>query len=584
MIRSLLTLLGPAHAARLYRYLAWLVASAVLQGLAVALLVPILHALFAGDLPTALAWLCALAAMVVLTCIAHYQQAMQGFALALLVLTTLHDRLGQHLMRLPLGWFNAEKVGRLSRSATSGTLMVTGLFAHYLGPVVCGVVVPATVALTLFVFDWRLGLTAVLCAPLIYATHHGSANAIAANDQRVEAAATLAGNRVVEFARYQPVLRAFGQTRDGYAPLHAANLAQKHAGGSMLAQTFPKLLAGGLTVQLAFALLVGVGIALAATGAIDAIQLVALLALAARFVGPLAEAAARSGLLRMAGNDLDQLVSILREPGLPEPASSQPLTAPGSLAFERVSFAYPSGPSVLKDLSFNVPAHSMTAIVGASGSGKTTITRLLMRFFDASEGQVKVGGVDVRALTNSQLMAQLSLVMQDVYLFDDSLEANIRVGNPDANAQQVAEAARLAGVDEIIARLPQGWHTPVGEGGASLSGGERQRVSLARALLKRAPILLLDEATAALDPQNDAYVQAALRTLMHSATVLVIAHRLPTIMAADQILVLDEGSLVECGTHAQLLGQNGRYAGFWKERQRAGGWRLERAAQGADRG
>ncbi|MFA7901196.1 ABC transporter ATP-binding protein [Pseudomonas aeruginosa] len=574
MIRSLLTLLGPSHAVRLYRYLAWLVASAVLQGLAVALLVPILQALFAGDLSTALVWLSALAAMVVLTCIAHYQQAMKGFALALVVLTTLHDRLGQHLMRLPLGWFNSEKIGRLSRSATSGTLMVTGLFAHYLGPVVSGMVIPATVALTLFVFDWRLGLTAVACAPLIYFTHHWSANAIGANDQRVEAAATLAGNRVVEFARYQQVLRAFGQAQSGYAPLQAANQAQKAAGGSMLSQTFPRLLAGGLCVQLAFALLVGVGIALASSGEIDAIQLVALLALAARFVGPLAEAAARSGLLRMAGNDLEQLADILRTAPLAQPKVSQPLSAPGSLAFEQVSFAYPGGPSVIEHLSFKVPPRSMTAIVGASGSGKTTITRLLMRFFDASEGQVKVGGVDVRDLSNEALMAQLSLVMQDVYLFDDSLEANIRVGNPDADAEQVAEAACLAGVDEIVARLPQGWATPVGEGGASLSGGERQRVSLARALLKRAPIVLLDEATAALDPQNEAYVQAAIRTLMHSATVLVIAHRLPTIMAADQILVLDRGRLVETGTHAQLLASNGRYAGFWHDRQRASGWRL----------
>ncbi|MCQ4261537.1 ABC transporter [Stutzerimonas stutzeri] len=575
MIRSLFTLLGPAHSARLYRYLAWLVASAVLQGLAVTLLVPILRALFADDLTTAMAWLAGLAALVTLTCIAHYQQAMKGFALALVVLSTLHDRLGQHLVSLPLGWFNSEKVGRLSRSATSGTLMVTGMFAHYLGPVVCGVVVPATVALTLFVFDWRLGLTALLCAPLIYLAHRWSATAIGSNDERVEAAATLAGNRVVEFARYQQVLRAFGRTQDGYPPLQAANQAQQEASGSMLAHTFPKLLAGGLSVQLAFALLVGVGIALTVNGQIDEIELIALLALAARFVGPLAEAAARSGLLRMAGNDLEHLASILREPPLAQPAISRSLCAPGSLAFEQVSFAYPGGPTGLRDLSFHVPPRSMTAIVGASGSGKTTVTRLLMRFFDATEGSVKVGGVDVRELSNEALMAQLSLVMQDVYLFDDSLQANIRVGSPHASAEQVAEAARLAGIDEIVARLPQGWNTPVGEGGAALSGGERQRVSLARALLKRAPIVLLDEATAALDPQNEAYVQRVIGSLIQHSTVLVIAHRLPTIMAADQILVLDQGRLIEAGTHAQLLARNGRYAGFWHDRQRAGGWRLK---------
>jgi ATP-binding cassette subfamily B protein IrtB len=216
----------------------------------------------------------------------------------------------------------------------------------------------------------------------------------------------------------------------------------------------------------------------------------------------------------------------------------------------------------------------MTALVGASGSGKTTITRLIARFWDVDDGVVRVGGVDVREQATEDLMAQLALVFQDVYLFDDTLEANIRLGRVGATEEEVREAAHLAGVDEIIERLPNGWSTRVGEAGARLSGGERQRVSVARALLKEAPIVLLDEATAALDPENERFVQRSLHRLAERSTLLVIAHRLDTVAAADQIVVLDEGHVAEVGTHAELLDLSGRYADFWESRRRARGWRL----------
>lgn len=574
MLSRLKKILGPAHDRSLHGYLGWLVAYCVLEGLSVVFLVPVLQALLSGDPGLAGRWLLGMAAMVALTCVARYRQTMLGFALALTVLTTLHERLGDHLARLPLGWFGSEKVGRLSRSATGGTMMVTNVFAHLLGPVIGGVLTPATIALAMLALDWRLGATALLCAPLIYLAHRWSSGAIGRGEERVDAAGAVASNRVVEFARNQATLRAFGRASDGYAPLEAAIAAQKDAAGSMLAQTFPRLLAGGLSVQLAFAAMVAVGVMLALRGEIGVAELVALLALSARFVGPLAEAAARSGLLRMADNDLRRLAAVFDETPLAEPARPQPASEPGAIEFERVDFGYREGEPVLRQLSLRLPPRSMTAIVGASGSGKTTLTRLLMRFHDVDAGQVRVGGRDVRAQTSADLMAQLAAVMQDVYLFDDTLEANIRVGRPGASDEEVAEAARLAGVGEIVARLPQGWATRVGEGGASLSGGERQRVSVARALLKNAPIVLLDEATAALDPENERYVQGAIARLKRDATLLVIAHQLPTVMSADRILVLADGAIAEAGTHAQLLAQGGRYAAFWHERRRARGWRL----------
>ena len=197
-------------------------------------------------------------------------------------------------------------------------------------------------------------------------------------------------------------------------------------------------------------------------------------------------------------------------------------------------------------------------------------------------GAVRIGGADVRNLTNEDLMARLSVVFQDVYLFDGTIEENIRIGRTDASDEEVREAARLASVDEIVARLPEGFLTRVGEGGTALSGGERQRVSIARAILKDAPIVLLDEATAALDPINEAAVQRGLRALTRDKTLVVVAHRLQTVRAADRILVLDRGRIVEQGSHDALIAAGGRYAAFWNERSRAAGWRLARARDGVD--
>ncbi|GAB3491545.1 ABC transporter ATP-binding protein [Amycolatopsis cihanbeyliensis] len=566
--------MGPEHRRSVRIYLAWLVAFGVLQGVATALLVPVLQALLAGQTGIALRWLLVLLAAVVITCVARYQQAMKGFALALVTLTSLHRRLGDHVATLPLGWFSSEQVGRLSRSATGGTLMVTNVTAHLLTPVASGILTPATVALAMLAFDWRLGLATVLCAPLLYLVHRWAATAVGRSEERTDAAGALASSRVVEFARNQQVLRAFGRTTEGYQPLEDAIERQRGAWGRMLAQTAPRLLGSGLAVQLAFAVVIAVGVSLAAGGAIDPVPLVALLALAARLSGPLAEPALQSGMLRMAANDLRRLAAIFDEPPLPEPARSRELTAPGEIALTGVTFGYEPDRPVLADVTFRVPPRTMTAIVGASGSGKTTITRLVLRFFDVDAGVVSVGGADVRELSTTDLMAQISVVMQDVYLFDDTLEANIRLGRPSASEADVREAARLAGVDEIVARLPHGWRTGVGEGGASLSGGERQRVSVARAILKDAPIVLLDEATAALDPENERYVASALRALSDRATLLVIAHKLPTVVAADQILVLDGGRVAEAGTHEELLASGGAYTRFWNERSRAEGWRL----------
>lgn len=580
MIRDLAIILGPLHQAALRRYLVWLGGYAILDGVATVLIVPVLAALLGDDPAAALRWILIMAAVVAVACVARYRQAMDGFSLALAVLSTVHRRLGAHVVRLPLGWFTGQSVGRLAQSATEGAVMVSNVFVHLLAPVVVSVLTPATIAAATLLLDWRLGAVLAASAPLIYGAHRWSATAIGRSEEAVDAAATRASARVVEFARTQAVLRAFGRTVDGYQPLDLALDAQRRASGSMLKHTFPRLLAGGLSVQAAFAVLIAIGCLLVLGGEADAVQVIALLALAARFAGPLAEAGARSGLLRMAGNDLRRLAAILSEPPLPEPATPLPVVTPGEVVFEAVRFGYRPDEPILRDVSVRVPPRTMTAIVGPSGAGKTTLLRLILRFFDVQAGVVRVGGTDVRALSGESLMSQVSVVMQDVYLFDDTLEANIRLGRPTATDAEVREAARAAGVDEIVQRLPAGWQTRVGEGGALLSGGERQRVSLARALVKDAPIVLLDEATSALDPENDRYIGATIRRLRQRATVIVVAHRLQTVAEADQIMVLDDGGVTECGTHDELMRQGGRYAALWHNLNRAEGWRIAPAHRG----
>lgn len=250
------------------------------------------------------------------------------------------------------------------------------------------------------------------------------------------------------------------------------------------------------------------------------------------------------------------------------------------IRFDGVSFAYETdGPGrgekpVLKNVSFQIPQGSTTAIVGPSGSGKTTICNLIARFYDVNAGTVFVGAVDVRKITCDSLLSNISMVFQKVYLFHDTVENNIRFGNPAATHAQIAEAAKKAGCHDFIQRLPEGYNTVIGEGGSTLSGGEKQRVSIARAILKNASIIILDEATASVDPENEHFIQQAISELTAGKTVIVIAHRLATVEHADQILVLDEGQIVQKGTHSELLQQNGLYRRFIDIRREAEGWSI----------
>jgi ATP-binding cassette, subfamily B, bacterial IrtB/YbtQ len=580
MISGFLRILGPQRA-KMYSFLAWAVGYGLLHGLAMTLLVPISLALFDGDFGSATRWLVVLAAVVLLSAVAHYVQAAQSMRMALTTMRLLHHRLGDHMVTLPLGWFTRERVGQVSQIAVKGTTFVGTSSAHLVTPLVVNTTSALTVVVGLFVFDWRIGVAALAGGVVLVLATRASAALIASAEARTHAAETEVNNRVIEFARCQPVLRAFGRTGAEFDPLTEALADQEQVGKRALWASVVGMMLSGVGVQAVLGGLITVGVWLAVGGEINPVTLVAILGLAARFTSPLSELAEYGSAMRMAGVELERITSVLDTPALPEPVSPQPVSVPGRVQLDHVGFSYP-GRAVLEDVSFVAEPGTMTALVGPSGSGKTTITRLLARFYDVDAGVVRVGGVDVRDQSTAELMGQLSLVFQDVYLFDDTLWENIRIGAPTASDDQIREAARTAGLQTVLDRLPDGWQTRVGEGGSALSGGERQRVSIARALLKNAPVVLFDEATSALDPENESHVAASIRKLADRSTVIVIAHKLSTVTAADNIVVLsDRGMVDDSGTHEQLMARGGRYADFWEQRMSASGWTVAKAESGA---
>ncbi|WP_194819215.1 ABC transporter ATP-binding protein [Nocardia sp. XZ_19_385] len=572
MIRKLFRLVDPADRPRFVRWIGLIIAFSVLQGVCVLLVVPVLRSLLDGDRDAAITWLTVLAATTAAAAVVFYAQAMDGQQIANDLLLGMHHRIGDHLSRLPLGWFGTDRTGRLTHSVSQGTMSIGAVPAHLMQPVISGAVTPIVVAVGMFAFDWRLGAALLAAGAVLVVAHRWSQDAIARSFGAIDHTAVESAGRIVEFAQNQPILRAFGRRGESNRLLDDALVGQRRAYGAMNRNAVTALLTFSVAVQAVFLALMAVGVTLALGGSLDAAELIALLVLITRFAGPLLELVDHSAALRMAAENLDRIDEVLDVQPLPEGGQDCAI-APGKVSFEHVGFGYDDR-TVLRDITFEAKPGTLTAIVGPSGAGKTTLLRLVARFWEVNTGTVRVGGVDVRDLSTEALMNQLAMVFQDVYLFDDTIEANIRIGRPGASTEEIREAARLARVDEIVDRLPDGWETRVGEGGVSLSGGERQRVSIARALIKQAPIVLLDEATAALDPDNEAAVGAAVRTLAEQRTLLVVAHRLHTVAAADQILVLDEGGIAQRGTHADLIGQPGRYQDFWRERERAQGWRL----------
>ena len=554
----------------------------LVRGFSLISFIPAAIALTSGQIAWGMSlrsWLVVLAVCALLSFILEYVLAMRSYVVAFDFLTNMHRAIGDKIASLPLGAFRADTAGKTSRLVSRELMMLGEIFAHMYSPLIAAIVTSLTMLIGITIFSPVLGVVCLAAVPIVAGGVWVARRCLLSGSALKEPPARELSHRIVEYATKQGALRACGRSAS-YEPLQRAEeLYGAAARRSLIRETLGQITNGMAAQLVVVSLICAIGL-LAVGGSVSPVEAVVAIGLLLRFTQILVDIGALASAFETRRPVLDLGHEILSTPELPvasEGEQSEDVTAlSASVALEDVVFSYEADQPVLRGVSFRVEPGTMTAIVGPSGCGKTTIARLIARFYDVDSGVVSVGGRDVRRWDPAELMAQLSLVFQDVYLFDDTLEANVRVGRPDASAAEVEEAARLSGVDEIVARLPMGWGTQVGEGGRALSGGERQRVSIARALLKASPIVLFDEATSALDPENEHRVTAAMDTLRRNATLLVIAHKLDTITAADQIVVLDEnGRVVQIGTHTQLYAETeGQYRGFWEARSRAAGWRL----------
>ena len=524
-------------------------------------------------------WLIALAVCAVASFILEYFLAIRSYVVAFDFLTNMHRAIGDKIASLPLGAFRADTAGKTSRLVSRELMMLGEIFAHMYSPLIAAIVTSLTMLAGITVFSPLLGVVCLASVPIVAGGVWVARRCLLSGSALKEPPARELSHRIVEYATKQGALRACGRSAS-YEPLRRAEeLYGAAARRSLIRETLGQIVNGMAAQLVVVSLICAIGL-LAVGGSVSPVEAVVAIGLLLRFTQILVDIGLLASAFETRRPVLDLGHEILSAPELPtasDDGQNDDLAAlSASVALEDVVFSYEADQPVLRGVSFRVEPGTMAAIVGPSGCGKTTIARLIARFYDVDSGVVSVGNRDVRNWDTGKLMSQLSLVFQDVYLFDDTLEANVRVGRSDASSAELDEAARLSGVDEIVARLPLGWKTRVGEGGRALSGGERQRVSIARALLKAAPIVLFDEATSALDPENEHRVTAAMDKLRRNATLIVIAHKLDTITAADQIVVLDEnGRVVQIGTHAQLFAATeGQYRGFWEARSRAAGWRL----------
>mgnify|MGYP000453489748 CR=1 FL=1 len=482
-----------------------------------------------------------------------------------------------HVLKLPLGFFTGNQSGRLRKLIDDNAGLTEDLLAHKLPDLAGTIVTPIAAIVMLFLFDWKMGLlclVTMVLALLSMCLMMGGKNA--GFFHRYQKEIERMSGEAVEYVRGIPVVKMFQQTVYSFKAFYAAirdysDLASQYAMSCRIGQTCFLTFING-----AFALLIPAALLLSSGR--DVRTVLVNFIFYALFAPACGQMINRIMYMSEAVMEADEAVGRLDEILGQEPMEEskvQKRPANAAVSFDHVSFTYPgSDRPALNDVSFSVRPGQVTALVGPSGGGKTTAASLIPRFWDTDSGTVAIGGINVRELNTEDLMRQVAFVFQDTRLFKESLLENIRAARPEASRDEVLSAARAAQCDDILEKLPQGLDTVVGTKGIYLSGGEQQRIALARAILKDAPIVVLDEATAFADPENEHQIQKAFEALTKNKTVLMIAHRLSTVQNADSIIVLSDGRVIEQGSHESLLALHGVYTGMWEDYQRSAQWKV----------
>ena len=495
--------------------------------------------------------------------------------------------IGDRLRYISMGYFNKNSIGNITAIVTTTLGDVENSAARVLVSVLGGFFNSVALVIVLLVLDWRIGLIAAI-GVLLY---------LAAAELALRKSARLSGVRqhtqeslvesVLEYIQGMGIVKAFGMEKDSTQSIDSAIKASCRDNLKLTKASVPYDALKQVVVRVFSVLLPLASIYFWLNGSLSLAYGVILVIASFMVFNDLENAGNMASLLQMLAASMDTANSIDDTPVMDEKGADV-VQASSEIVFDNVDFSYKvngcgadregglghADRKILDHVSFTIPAGTTTAIVGPSGSGKTTMCNLIARFWDVDAGRITVGGKDVRDFKLDSLMKNISMVFQNVYLFADSIENNIKFGCPDATHEQVIEAAKKACCHEFISALPDGYDTVIGEGGGTLSGGEKQRISIARAILKDAPIIILDEATSSVDPENEEELQRAIAELTHDKTIIMIAHRLKTVRGADQILVLDDSHIVQRGTHAELIQQKGLYADFVSARQEAIGWKL----------
>lgn len=516
-----------------------------------------------------------LVCVVVLQAVAHYASDRLQSAAGYMIFADQRIVLADHLRRLPMGYFTAGNIGKISSVLSSDMVFVEEVAMSTIANMMSYLLSAGVLMVFMFWLDWRLGLIA-LAVTLLANVVARRMNAVSLKEA---AARQEQGERltdaVLSFVEGIGVIKSYNLLGAQSAALTENFARSRDVNASFERRMTPWTTGLSILYGAGIAAIFGLAVYLEQTGALSLAYLLGVLLFVFDLFGPLKALYGEATRLTVMDAALDRTCDVLVETELPDTGTAHlpETTAGDEIVFENVSFSYDGKNDVLHDISFAMPPRTMTALVGPSGGGKSTIANLLARFWDVGTGCVKIRGVDIRDVPLAEMMDQISMVFQRVYLFQDTIYNNIAMGRPDASEKEIIQAAKKARCYDFVTALPDGFQTIVGEGGATLSGGERQRIAIARCILKDAPIVILDEATASVDVDNERYIQEAISELVRGKTLLVIAHRLHTIRDADQILVVAGGRIAQRGDHASLSDQPGIYQDFVQKR--SGGSRHE---------